>query len=51
VKSVVNFEEDPAFANQFDTNFSTATRSLAGALEAIVFYLAEQGVSFPEHVK
>ena len=51
VKSVVNFEEDPAFAEQFGANFNTATRSLAGALQQIVRYLAQHGVSFPENVK
>jgi hypothetical protein len=47
VKSVVNFEEDPAFANQFEAHFELATRRLASTLVDILRYWGPYGLPGP----
>ena len=44
VKSVVNFEEDGAFADQFERNFRKATTHLARTLHDILIYYAQHGL-------
>ena len=46
VKSIVNLEEDPAFADQFALNFEAAGSSLGRVLARIVTYLGERGIEF-----
>lgn len=44
VKSVVNFEEDRAFADQFERNFRKATTRLARTMHDILIYYAQHGL-------
>ena len=44
VKAVVNFEEDPAFADQFERNFHTATACLAHTMKEILQYYTDHEI-------
>lgn len=44
MKSIVNFEEDPSFADQFETHFKRATECLADRTVEALRYMAVQGL-------